>query len=250
MRVRALGVLLLTACAAPNQLLTPDEAGALGTRTWEGATDEVFDATWLTLTSLGLTTTQSDRVAGTLVVTRAGHTFDVDVAALGSEQRVKLTPRQASTRAESRELLDGLEAGTRSLLRAWRDVPEWKFDGRRNLLTVPGFAFAPPLEWQWLDFDISRRVVVVQQRRARTGVNPTLLVEIDRRRPDSRLQASLRHAAGLALVARKPRLDEVVWHAHQAVLGASDVRLVMVCPLAAKETCADLWAQIEQSIIK
>ncbi len=264
---------LLVSCSTTG-VLTRTEASAMASRTWQGATDEVYDATWLTLRAQGFAVTRSDRVEGTLEVSRAGKSFEVDVAALGTEQRVELSPHDFITRAELSALLDALEAGTRSLLRAWNELAEWTFDGRRNLLRVPGFGVAPPPEWAWLDFDISRRFVVVQQHRSRTGLNPTLLVELDRRRPDSRLEVSLKRAAGLALVARQrlvlpdeleaiqdewglhgtvrvldgtsPR--EVSWHAYQTVLGASDVRLVMVCPLAAEKVCRAQWAEVMSSV--
>lgn len=266
-----LGFLLSCAAAGP---LTKTEATALGTRTWSAATDEVFDATWLTLRAAGYTVTDADRVAGTFVFHRGERTWDVDVAALGTEQRVVLSPRNDTSRSELAELLDTLEAGTRTLLRAWDELPEWKYDGRRNLLRVPGFAFAPPPDWEWLDFDISRRFVVVQRLRARTGLNPTLLVEFDRRRPSSPLTSSLRHAAGLTLGARErlvlpdelestqdetglhgavtvldgttPR--EVAWHAFEAVLGPADVRLIMVCPKANEAGCQGVWAGVVRSI--
>ena len=259
----------LVACTS-TQLLTQAEARALGTRTWDAATDEVYDATWLTLTARGFTVTQSDRVAGTLVVTRGARTWNLDVAARGAEQRVAVTPREPCTRAELTDLLDALEDGTRPLLRAWHELPEWKYDGRRNVLSLPAFSVAPPLEWEWLDYDISRRLVTVQRLRARTGLNPTLLVEVDRRRPDSRLAATLQRAAGLALGARQRLvlpdqlehtedetglhgrmgvLDgtvpfEVVWHAYQSALGTSDVRLVMVCPVKDELSCEGLWAKL------
>ena len=61
--------LLLCACAATGPLTKP-EATALATRTWPAATDEVFDATWLTLVAAHYTVTTSDRVAGTFTFTR------------------------------------------------------------------------------------------------------------------------------------------------------------------------------------
>jgi hypothetical protein len=267
--------LLLAACST-TQVLSKAEARELGTRTWEGETDEVFDATWLTLAARGYTIADTDRVAGTLLIKRGPNTWDVDIAAVGTEQRVELTPRHQSTRAELSALLDELEAGTGALLRAWRELPEWKYDGRRNLVSLPGFAVAPPREWEWLDFDLSRRLVTVQQFRARTGVNPTLVIEIDRRRPEPRLRASLQRAAGLTLGARQrlvlpdeledskegrglggtmgvldgtvPR--EVSWHAYEAVLGSSDVRLVMVCPLDAEAACTRLWSAVMRSVVQ
>lgn len=272
-RGRTLLLLLLTSCASTGPL-TKSEATALGTRTWDAATDEVFDATWLTLSANGYTITENDRVAGTLVFQKGERTWDLDVAALGTEQRVVVTPRDDTTRTELAELLDALELGTRTLLRAWRDLPEWKYDGRRNLLRVPGFVVAPPPDWEWLDYDISRRFVVVQQHRARTGLNPTLLVELDRRRPKVPFARALGRAAGLTLEARQrlvlpdelestkdatgvhgtlrvldgsiPR--EVAFHAWHTVLGPADVRLIMVCPLAARAACDGLWASVSRSI--
>ncbi len=264
---------VLASCAATGPLTRP-EAAALSTRTWDAPTDEVFDATWLTLQANGFTITDHDRVAGTLVFQKGERSWDVDVAALGTEQRVVISPRDDTTRTELAELLDVLEQGTRSLLRAWRELPEWKFDGRRNLLRVPGFVVEPPLEWEWLDFDISRRFAVVQQHRSRTVLNPTLLVELDRRRPKVPLSRSLAKAAGLTLVARARLVlpdelestkddtglhgtlqvldgttpQEVSFHAWHTVLGSADVRLIMVCPLASKATCDGLWASVSRSI--
>ena len=262
----------LTSCATVQ--LTPSDAKSLSERTWEGAPDEVFDASWLTLASKGYDITASDRVAGTMVIKNASDTWDLDVAAQGTEQRVVLAPRQVTTRAHFSALLDELFTGTRTFLRAWHDLPEWKYDGRHNQLRVPGFSVAPPPEWEWLNYDISRRFVVVQRRRARTGLNPTLLVELDRRRPDSQLRAGLQRGAGLALAAGSRLLlpeelhatedqtgqhgalqvldgttpQDLVWHAYQTVLGPADVRLIMVCPKSSQGECRALWRAVFQSV--
>ena len=261
-------------CATPRQPLTQTEARDLGARTWQGATEEVYDASWLTLLASGSEVSEADRVAGTLVFRRGKRTWELDVAALGTEQRVVVTPREQASRDELGALLDVLEEGTHTLLRAWNELAEWQYDGRRNTLRVPGFTVGPPREWAWLDYDISHRLVTVQQKRARTGLNPTLLVELDRRRPESHLRASVQRAAGLVLGARQrlvmpeqleetrdenglhgsmgvldgtvPR--EVVWHATEQVLGTSDVRLVMVCPLAQDAECAGAWAAVFKSM--
>jgi hypothetical protein len=276
--VRGLVITCALACAAcsTTQALTPAEARGLGTRTWNGATEEVFDASWLTLIAHGYAVTDSDRVAGTLVLKRGPRTWELDVAALGTEQRVMVTPREQSTRAELAGLLDVLEEGTRAYLRAWDEAPEWKYDGRKNRLVLSGFSVAPPREWEWLDYDISHRLVTVQKKRARTGLNPTLLVELDRRRPESRLRASVQRAAGLVLGARQRLVlpdqleetrdetgihgsmgvldgtvpHEVVWHAFQTVLGSSEVRLVLVCPLAQDAECMGVWAAIFASVAR
>jgi hypothetical protein len=281
MRARLFASLLAVGLCGPgcasSQALTRDQARALGERRWDAPTDEVFDATWLTLRGQGYAIGEVDRVAGTLVAAKAGHTWELDVAARGADQLVRAVPREDATpRGELVALLDALEEGTRRLVRAWRELPEWRFDGRRNLLAVPGFSAAPPREWEWLDLDVSRRQVVVQQHRARSGLNPTLVVELDRRRPQSALGEALKKAAGLALGARQrltlpDELDstedasglhgratvldgtlpqDVSWHALEVTLGTTDVRWVMVCPRAAERDCTQWWAALAASVVR
>ncbi len=265
-------VSFLVSCASVQ--LTPADAKSLSERRWEGASDEVFDATWLTLASKGYEIAASDRVAGTLLVKNGSDVWDLDVAAQGTEQRVVVAPRQSTTRAEFSALLDDLFTGTRTLLHSWHELPEWKFDGRKNELQLPGFSVSPPPDWEWLDYDISRRFVVVQRKRARTGINPTLLVDLDRRRPDSQLRSELTRGSALTLAARARLVlpddleatedqtgqhgtirvldgttpQDVVWHAYQTVLGPADVRLIMICPKASQGECRALWRTMIQSI--
>lgn len=281
MRARLLTALLAVALSGPgcasSRLLTRAEARELAERRWDASAEEVFDATWLTLREDGWSVREVDRVAGTLAATKGGRAWELEVSARGAEQRVAAAPRDEQV---SREVLvsldDALEAGTRRLLAAWRELPEWRFDGRRNVLAVPGFSASPPRAWESLDFDVSRRHVTLQQRRARGGANPTLLVEVDRRRPEPVLGALLERAAGLALSARQrltlpdevpsredaaglhgelrvldgtaPR--DVSWHALSAVLGATEVHWVMVCPRDEAEACADAWAEVARSVVR
>lgn len=282
MKARTLAVTLALSVAplgtgcATDQPLSRADVTQLASRSWSAPTDEVFDATWLTLQAQGFTVTDADRLAGTFVATARGHTWDVDVGALGAEQRVRLMPREDGvTRGALVVLLDALEEGTRSLLRAWSELPEWKYDGRRNVLAIPGFSASPPREWEWLDFDISRRRVVAQARRARTGVNPTLLFEAERVRPEPTLEALVKKATGLTLNARQrlvyPEelasgedatgrhgairvLDgtvpvDVAWHARVTRVGPVEVQLVMVCPRAEAASCAVLWAELSTSVV-
>lgn len=239
-------VSLVTACASTTPL-SPTEASALATRTWDGATDDVYDATWLTLERRGFEVIESDRLAGTLKARREGREWDLDVAALGAAQRVTLTPSSTLTRAELSAVLDALEEGTAALLRTWSDPPEWKFDGRKNVLSVPGFAVSPPLEWAWLDFDLNRRVVTVQRSRARNTVNPTMRVELDRARPKSKLLDTARQTIGASLSARQrlvfpdPLVEgttrvldgttaqDVTWSAREWALGGWQVRIAVSC---------------------
>jgi integrase len=238
--------LLLAACVSSGPLSERD-AARLATRTWDGATDEVFDATWLTLERRGFSITDDDRLAGTLQAQREGRTWNVDVAALGNSQRVTLTPSSPVSRAELSAMLDALEEGTAKLLHAWHDPPEWKFDGRRNLLSISGFAVSPPLEWAWLDFDLSRRVVTVQQSRTRNVRNATMVVEVDRTRPRSKLLDTARQTIGTCLSARQRLVfpdvmpsgtirvldgttaEDVTWSGREWTLDAWQVRVVAAC---------------------
>jgi hypothetical protein len=208
----------------------------------------VFDATWLTLQRRGFEVVEHDRLAGSLKARRGGTTWSVEVGALGSRQRVELMPEAPVPRAELVALLDALEEGTATLLRAWADLPEWKFDARHNLLRLQGFSFSPPLEWQWLDFDISRRVATVQQARTRNVANPTLLIELDRTRPESALLHTVKRAVSASLGARQRVLfpdglapgtvevldgttpQQVTWDAAEWTLDALQVRAVISCP--------------------
>ena len=238
--------LLLSGCVSTGPL-SDVEVRSLSTREWPGAIDEVYDATWLTLQARGFEVLEGDRLAGTLKARRENREWNVDVAAVGSSQRVTLSVETPVARAELSQVLDVLEEGTAALLRAWADLPEWRFDGRRHLLTIPGFAVSPPVEWQWLDFDLSRRVVTVQRWRARNGANPTMLIEVDRTRPQSRLIETAKKAIAASVSARqrlsfpddlKPGttrvLDgttpqEVTWRASESTEGSWQVRLVVAC---------------------
>jgi hypothetical protein len=266
MRCFAVLFLSLVSCVTSGPL-GASEVRDLATRTWSAPTDEVYDATWLTLRSRGFEITEHDRQAGTLTAVRDGRSWEVDVAARGTEQRVELTPATPVNRAELSQLIDVLEEGTAQLLRSWKELPEWKFDGRRNLLTAVGFTFAPPREWEWLDFDISRREVTVQRLRARTGVNATLLVEVDRTRPLTRSVESARRALGLALSARQRLifpdelkegpvrvLDgttpmEALWFGLEETLGPVQVRVSLACPRAEEDACRAAWAAVKSSVI-
>ncbi len=266
MRASALGALLLVGCASPG-LLSSSEVRDLSTRRWDGATDEVFDATWLSLTARGFAVTKASRPAGTLEVVRDGRAWEVDVAALGSEQRVVLEPATGVSRAELGQVLDGVEEGTAALLAAWKDQPEWRYDGRRNVLSAAGFSFVPPREWEWLDFDVSHHLVTVQQRRARTGLNPTLLVEVDRLRPESSLPQLARRALGLALGARQRLVfpdgfkegpvqvldgatpQDAEWFAFEETVGAAQVRVTLACPRGEEGACRAWWNAVRGSVV-
>lgn len=273
-RVDQLCLLLLFAACASSRQLTIDEAKRFGERRYDAATDEMFDATWLALEAHGANVIDGDRLAGTMVVTQAvGATFDVDIAALGSEQRVVFTPRESVGSTEWSELLDDVNRRVRATIKVWHDLPEWKFDGRRNSLSVPGYSLQPPSEWAWLDFDISRRRVNVQEKRARGVENLTMTVELERRRTKPSMVNTLQRAVTTMLAARVKvkfpstvEADEdgtgshgvwrvfnggeardVSWHGVEVPLGDTQVTVVMVCPLEKRAVCDGLWPKVFDS---
>lgn len=244
---RAWFALVLCGCVASGPLPEAD-VRRLSERTWAAPIDEVFDATWLTLTEHGFEVIRFDRLAGVLEVRRDGRSWVVDVAAIGTSQRVTLSVEAPLARAELAQVMEVLDEGTAARLRAWQAVPEWTFDGRRNVVFVPGLAVSPPLEWQSLDFDLSRRVVTVQEKRAHTGPNRTLRLEVDRERPRSRLTESGKKALSLSLGVHDSRLTfpdelkqgtvrvldgttpvEATWRGGEYDGAAWQVRVVVAC---------------------
>lgn len=273
-RVELLAWLVLLAACASSRQLSIGEARQFAERRYEAAPDEIYDATWLALEARGASVIDGDRLAGTMVVTQAvGATFDVDIAALGAEQRVVFTPREAVSSTDWAELLDDVNRRVRATIKVWHDLPEWKFDGRRNALSVPGYSLQPPAEWAWLDFDISRRRVNVQEKRARGVENLTLTLELERRRTRPSMVNTLQRAVTTMLAARVKvkfpstlEADEdgtgshgvwrvfnggeardVAWHGVEVPLGDTQVTVVMVCPLEKRARCDALWPQVFDS---
>lgn len=266
-------VLLLEACASTRQLSIV-EAKSLSERRIAAATDEVYDATWLALEARGARVIDADRLAGTFIATQsAGATLDVDVAALGAEQRLVITPREPVPGLDWAALLDDVTDRVRATIRVWHALPEWKFDGRRNVLSVPGYSFQPPADWSWLDYDTSRRRVVVQEKRGRGAVNLTVLADLERRRTRPSLADVLQRAVKTMLASRLRLtfpddvdadedalgahgtvrvLDgataiDVVWHGVEVPLGDTQVTVLMACPLAQAAACEPLWAKMFDS---
>ncbi|MGV3623325.1 MAG: hypothetical protein ACO1OB_21070 [Archangium sp.] len=273
-RVAQLGAVLLLAGCASSRQLSIGEAQQFGERRYEAATDEIYDATWLALEARGASVIDGDRLAGTMVVTQAvGATFDVDIAALGSEQRVVFTPREGVSSSDWSDLLDDVKRRVRATIRVWHDLPEWKFDGRRNSLSVPGYSLQPPEDWAWLDFDVSRRRVNVQEKRARGVENLTMTVELERRRVKPSMMATLQRAVTTMLAARVKvkfpstieaeedgtgahgtwrvfnggEARDVAWHGVEVPLGDTQVTVVMVCPLEKRASCDALWPKVFDS---
>lgn len=268
----------VTGACASTRPLTPLEARELAERRYDADGDEVYDATWLLLEKQGFAVVAHDRQAGVFTARHAaGRGYDVEVAALGSTQLVRAVPTGVVAHGAQLDAWDTLEHETLRLLRAWQTVPEWRFDARRSTLELPGFSVAIPRDWGHLDFSVNRRRVTVQVRKVRgPDFNPTLLVEIDRRRHrDSTLELG-QAAVGLALTATSrlvfpdeihAREDGTGGHAALRVLDgnlAHDVtlhlwsaadetwayRLALACPTEAKAAaCEAAWSHVVRSLV-
>lgn len=274
----ALVALVGTDCVT-SRALTEGELRDFSTREYSAAWDEVYDATWLALEREGYTVTTFDRPAGTLTATKDARAYAVEVSSHGSRQRVVAAPSAKGTldAAEEAAHLERIEDITRELLDTWRDVPEWSFDARRNSILIDTFKVSPPLEWEHLDLSVDRRRVVVQRKKnQRSGLNPTLIVTVDRRRPSVPVAQLVQDAAGLALSARarltfpdesRARLDETGYSAAVRVMDGStprdlrwfawdvrsnawSVRVVAVCgPDASESACAGEWRKVARSVV-
>jgi hypothetical protein len=274
----ALGLVAGLMGCASTRPLTPLEARELSERRYDADGDEVYDATWLLLEKQGFQVVAHDRQAGIFTARHAdGRGYDVEVAALGSTQLVRAVPTGTVTHSAQLDAWDHLEHETLRLLRTWQVVPEWRFDARRSSLEVPGFSAAIPRDWGHLDFSVNRRRVTVQVRKVRgPDFNPTLLVEVDRRRYwDPTLELG-QAAMGLALTATKrlvfpdeiqAKEDGLGAHAALRVLDGNlshDVtmhlwsaadetwsyRLALACPAEKNAAaCEAAWAGVVRSLV-
>jgi hypothetical protein len=271
-----LGLLLANPGCVTSRLLEGEELRARALRRFDAPVDEVYDAAWLALQRQGFLVTTSYRLAGTFSAEHAdGRAYDVDVAAQGEAQRFAAVPRRPVPAATQYAEWDRLEDSMAALLRAWRALPEWRFDARRSVLDVPGFSVSLPREWEQLRLSVDRRRATLQQHRARpAGLNPTLLLEIDRRRPSTGLVEAGQRAVALALTAptRLTFPDELSGRddghgtsatfrvldgnvAHDVTLhlwaGGDEgwmVRAALACP-AGDETCDAEWRRLVDSIV-
>lgn len=262
--------------------LSEATARGLSTHDFEGDSDAVLDAVWLTLAAKGYVATEHDATTGTVSLTRDdGHGYDVSVQTLEAGQRVSAMPRSprplmlGGPEGEDAKW-DALWRGTAALLDAWREVPEWKYETRTNTLRVAGCAFEPPKPWAYLDFDIHRQRTRVKRHRGHrdSPLNPSVLAVVERKRPLSTLPALLQEAAGVALTAstrltlpddlealREPGglggeltvLDgntprEVRWHSRVVSSGAWTVTVIAVCG-EGEDACDDEWLAVTRSVV-
>lgn len=276
-------LVLSSGCVAGPRSLGQSQLESFATRRHQGAFDEVFDATVLSLGRMGLSIEDADLKQGTVVARRKDGTgYAVSIQSRDDEQLVVALPIPE----RSTWVLDGedgesarwdrLEAHTKELLTAWREHPEWTFIAARNLLGVLSFYARVPAAWERVDPSVSRRVTSVQRFKARRGLNPTILFEVKRRTPSLDARAFLLTTAEVALQAKgrltwpgddEPKLREgraqraanvldgtvprqVSWRLWDHRTPTWTVRLAAVCGAAGSELdCDEDWEALISSIV-
>jgi len=197
---------LLAACATGPQRVEEARLRAMGTRSYSAPFDDVMAATVLTLERRGYLVTQANRQTGSVQATlNSGRGYSVDLTQDGAEVKVMAEPIpwqptwQLSGPTGERARWDDLEKGTRELLSAWREHPEWKLDVDKNVVSTVRFTANLPRDWAHLEPAVDRRSVVVQRRAPDgQGLDPTFVFQVMPRRLMHPLKASLEEAAGLA----------------------------------------------------
>lgn len=283
MRWAAALVLVSLGCISGPRALTEAQLEAFSTRRHTGSFDEVLDATVLSLARMGLAVSDLDPAQGTLVAKRRdGSGYQVSIHGRNDEQLVVARP------FPERELwvLDGddgesarwdqLEAYTSELLSAWHEHPEWQYLAEKNLVGVLTFRARLPLAWERVEPSVSRRVVVVKRFKSRKGLNPSIVLEVLRRRPVLEAKQFLLATAEEALGA-KGRLTwpdqlelsfgvaggsgqvkvldgtvprPITWHLWDQRSAAWTVRLAAVCgPRGSELDCEADWSELTASIV-
>ncbi len=277
-------VLLLAACAQGPRPISPSRLLALSERRYLTQFDEAYDASWLAAERLGYAVEDSDRQRGTFLArAQDGRTWSVAVSAQGDAQVVTAVPgpERAAWRLEGPggelERWDALEAKTRELVEAWRNPPEWTFTPATNDVSLGDFHASVPPDWRHVDLAVDRRQVVAQREKPpQKGLNPTLAIRVERRRPVHPRAEVVRAVAGLALgVSRRPATitpvvgeltergfggdlmlkvhdaeQHVRWHLWDARSKAWTVRLIAVCgPEDGSEGCEGEWRRVVGQLV-
>ncbi|MBL8921899.1 MAG: hypothetical protein JNJ54_23815 [Myxococcaceae bacterium] len=275
--------LLLAGCVSGPRALTTAQLEAFSTRRHDGTFDQVFDATVLSLARMGLSVRDVDPRAGTLAALRRDGTgYQVSVRSRGPTQEVLAVP----VPERERWVLDGdegesarwdqLEQYTAELLAAWREHPEWQYLPEKNLVRVLSFAARLPPAWERVEPSVSRRVLVVQRHRSKKGFNPTIVLEVLRRRPVLEAKEFLLSTAEAALGAKTrlawpepleltfgrsgghgegrvfdgPLVRPVSWHLWDQRSPSWTVRIAAICgPGDTELNCEDAWEALTASIV-
>jgi hypothetical protein len=220
---RLLPLLLLCACASSTRNLSSEadfvDASAVE---YDASFDEVYDAAWLSLEKLGFKVVAHDRRAGTFTAgPSTGTGYDVQATPRETKVRLQLSVRafrdgqpvlsDGPGRDFRRELepVSALHAQVRALTDAWKHVPELSYLKVGHAVWADGVRLPLPETWNVLDLRTDRHFLKLQQlKRANQGINPTLLVLLDRRRPLPSTAELATEAAQLAVPDAKPVVPE------------------------------------------
>lgn len=279
----ALG-LALSGCVAGPHPVSEEQLRSLGRRTYAAQYDEAFDATWLALERLGFRVLSQSRRVGTLLAQHDdGRQYDVGVEPHDAQHLVTALPgpprvawQLDGARGEVARW-DELERLTRALLAAWKRWPEWTFVPAANDLGVLSLHVKAPREWEHVDLELSRHRAELQRfKPGHLGLNPTLLMDIDRRRPVHGVTPLVLETAGRALGTRtRLSLPEVLagpltargysgdaslddgaakhavrWHLWDMRTPEWTIRIAAVCgPEDSELSCEGEWDKLVASVV-
>jgi hypothetical protein len=270
---------VLWACVSGPRPVTAARLATLSERRYVTQFDEAYDASWLSLERLGYVIEASDRQAGTFVArAKDGRTYSVSVSEHGESQVVTAVPGperdawQLDGAGGEIERWDQLEAMTKELVETWKNPPEWTFRPATSDVIIDSFHASVPLDWRHIDLAVDRRQVVAQRAKPPVeGLNPTLAIRVERRRPMHPRAEPIRAVASLALgisshpVTTTPLTSELTelgfggdttvllenserhvrWHLWDARSRAWTVRLVAVCgPADSPDSCEGEWRRV------
>ena len=272
MPARLLALCALAACTTRGPVgLAQRELRALGTRSFEGQFEEVFDAAYLSLEQQWGRVATASRLEGVIegakleVTAPAGfdgtayRSYAVSVYQEGAKVAVTAVPRLWSNErdvsdepwwvlaGESGEeqrwdrLFDGIEA----LLQAWREVPELSVERSRGEVATLGITLSIPADYRGLELAADRRTALAQatQTGARGcpgcpgGLNPTFVFEVQRRRPA--FDAPRLYEAALEAALGPKVAQPEAWEVSETAAGSSAVGQVVASEPA--RTVALVW---------
>lgn len=303
---RALGAaawwaLLLTGCVSGPQRLSGGELEAKGTASYAAPFQDVYDAAYVALEQSGYRVTRSERIEGHLETERASfgsnasRAYRVEVFQRENEVAVVAVPQLFSDEGDisgdavwvlggvdgEERRWEQLHERIRTLLDAWRSMPDFKVDPAHGTIEVGSYRTLVPADWVGIAVAPDRHQVMLQkvQRAAKGcsgcagGMNPTLVLEIAHRgAPElhtNLVRVALEGALGPGVVepeawlientpygrkgvgvtladAKQPR--EVTWHEHDFGHAAWLIRAVAACASVGPAACEVAFATVVDGI--
>jgi hypothetical protein len=208
----------LAGCATPTRDdLSSGEFSERQAVEYEASFDEVYDAAWLSFEKLGFTVVSHHRREGRFAVAPAslsGEGFEVQATPRETRLRLQVWPRRfenggamfedvawgVNGRTEREQQVSSLHAQVKALLEAWKVPRELDYLKVGHAVSADGMRVALPPSWNVLELRTDRRRLKLQAlKRSNLGANPTLLLELDRRRPLPSTTALAQEAGELAV---------------------------------------------------